>query len=498
LRYRKDQRTALREDSGVKTIALAESPAFQHPAQLVYPRLRDCRLSCWLVEVAKDWIWELDASGRYTYSGPEVKQLLGYQPEEVIGKSFFDLMPDYEAVRIRTEFETCSKPGLSPRQLETLKVAKDGQVVRLESVVIPLVGTGGELEGYGGLDRGLAQQKNTSEAMALLESDVAHDLNNLFAVILGETELLQDTADEQQLRGILAIQEAARKASFLNGELRTFRRMQALSPQPLDLGVIIANSASLMQRLLSKSISLKIEIGQFFKPVRTHPSRIQQVLMALAMNGRRIMTGGGSIRIKISTRRFAESDPLRPAEVVPGNYILLETTATSGTKQDDAHSLQPLSSFDRSMNGTVQQFGGYVCGSGSMNGGRILTILLPIFPSTGPREETGSTLNAEHKANSDRWTDLPVASKCFEDKETRYFLSGDTAMTIVATMRTKGSEPKTHVVPKPKEEQTNTNMEAEIRTRAYQIYEQRGRADGHDSGDWLQAESEIIQRRKAA
>jgi len=71
-------------------------------------------------------------------------------------------------------------------------------------------------------------------------------------------------------------------------------------------------------------------------------------------------------------------------------------------------------------------------------------------------------------------------------------------MTTVATMRTKTSEPKTRVVPKPKEGQSNANMEAEIRTRAYQIYE-RGRVEGHDLGDWLQAESEtIMERREAA
>ena len=70
-------------------------------------------------------------------------------------------------------------------------------------------------------------------------------------------------------------------------------------------------------------------------------------------------------------------------------------------------------------------------------------------------------------------------------------------MTTVATMRTKVGGPKTHIVPKPKEEQANTNMEAEIRTRAYQIYD-RGRVDGHDLGDWLQAESETLERREAA
>ena len=50
-----------------------------------------------LVETTSDWIWEVDANGVYTYASPKVQDLLGYAPEEVVGKTPFDFMPPDEA-----------------------------------------------------------------------------------------------------------------------------------------------------------------------------------------------------------------------------------------------------------------------------------------------------------------------------------------------------------------------------------------------------------------
>jgi len=45
-------------------------------------------------------------------------------------------------------------------------------------------------------------------------------------------------------------------------------------------------------------------------------------------------------------------------------------------------------------------------------------------------------------------------------------------------------------------EQVSPELQEQVRSRAYELYEQRGRADGHDLDDWLQAESEIIQNKR--
>jgi len=59
-----------------------------------------------LVEVTSDWIWAVDKDAVYTYSSPKIRDLLGYEPEEIIGKTPFDLMPADEAERVAIEFAT--------------------------------------------------------------------------------------------------------------------------------------------------------------------------------------------------------------------------------------------------------------------------------------------------------------------------------------------------------------------------------------------------------
>lgn len=58
-----------------------------------------------LVENTSDWVWEVDDKIRYVYAGPKISDLLGYSPEEVLGKTPFDLMPAEEAARIRAGIE---------------------------------------------------------------------------------------------------------------------------------------------------------------------------------------------------------------------------------------------------------------------------------------------------------------------------------------------------------------------------------------------------------
>ena len=59
-----------------------------------------------LVEITSDWVWEVDERGRYTYASPKVRDLLGYEPEEVLNKTPFYLMPPEEANRVREIFVT--------------------------------------------------------------------------------------------------------------------------------------------------------------------------------------------------------------------------------------------------------------------------------------------------------------------------------------------------------------------------------------------------------
>ncbi len=122
-----------------------------------------------LVEDLNDWIWEVDAQGRYTYISSKVKDILGYDPEELIGKTPFDIMPPQEAKRIKEIFNEITLAAGSFDQLENQNFHKNGNIKVMETSGTPIFDGAGKLSGYRGVDRDITDQKRTEEELALLD-----------------------------------------------------------------------------------------------------------------------------------------------------------------------------------------------------------------------------------------------------------------------------------------------------------------------------------------
>jgi PAS domain S-box-containing protein len=119
-----------------------------------------------LVESMSDWIWEMDRNGRYTYVSPKVEALLGYKPEEVLGKSPFDFMSPEEVQAVGKVFgETIAKRAPLVA-LENSNLHKDGRLVVLETSGVPFFDVNGEFAGYRGIDRDISERKQTAQALA--------------------------------------------------------------------------------------------------------------------------------------------------------------------------------------------------------------------------------------------------------------------------------------------------------------------------------------------
>lgn len=112
-----------------------------------------------LVESTSDWIWEIDNNGFYTYSSPKVKELLGYDPEELIGTSPFDLMPTEEAQRIKNTFAEILQTASPIRSLENTNRCKNGTLKIIETNGIPFFDENGKLAGFRGIDRDITERK---------------------------------------------------------------------------------------------------------------------------------------------------------------------------------------------------------------------------------------------------------------------------------------------------------------------------------------------------
>ncbi|MDP3482494.1 MAG: PAS domain S-box protein, partial [Sulfuricella sp.] len=118
-----------------------------------------------LVEASSDWVWEVDAHGIYTYASPKVLDILGYKPDEVVGKTPFDLMPPEEAERIRADFLRLATEKRPILLLENVNRHKDGRLVVLETSGVPILDAEGALRGYRGMDRDITERKQAEMAL---------------------------------------------------------------------------------------------------------------------------------------------------------------------------------------------------------------------------------------------------------------------------------------------------------------------------------------------
>lgn len=130
-----------------------------------------------MVETSQDWFWEFDENANFTYVSPSIKDLLGYEPDEIIGLNAFDLMAPDEAERVRRHFDPIAQKYLPFKNLENVNLHKDGHPVVVESSGTPVFTEEGQFCGYRGVDRDITDRKRLEEnyqRLATLTSDYVH------------------------------------------------------------------------------------------------------------------------------------------------------------------------------------------------------------------------------------------------------------------------------------------------------------------------------------
>ena len=118
-----------------------------------------------LVETVGDWIWEVDQEGRYTYASPRVKDLLGYEPADLIGKTPFELMAPDDVERVAAVFQAQLSAHAPLTGIENVNLHKDGRRIVLETSGTPVFDGQGQFLGYRGVDRDITERKRAEEAL---------------------------------------------------------------------------------------------------------------------------------------------------------------------------------------------------------------------------------------------------------------------------------------------------------------------------------------------
>jgi len=254
-------------------------------------------------------------------------------------------------------------------------------------------------------------QAQKMDAIGRLAGGVAHDFNNMLAVINGYSDLILCRADtpEQVRAPLREIKGAGERAACLTRQLLTFSRKQLIQPEVLDLAELVAAFQGMLQPLIGEDIHLdaRAEKGCRCKADR---GQIEQVLMNLAINSRDAMPQGGTLTISVECATIDGLHTPDREAVPPGSYVLL-TVSDTGCGMDReilAHLYEPFFTTKPAGLGTglglatvygiVEQSQGHLAVSSELGQGTTFRIYLPrldepfsaALPETTPHDIKGS------------------------------------------------------------------------------------------------------------
>jgi signal transduction histidine kinase len=175
-----------------------------------------------------------------------------------------------------------------------------------------------------------AQLQDRLAAIGQLAAGIAHDFNNLLAVIVlhAQIGLLHPDLPPLLREYLDTILAQSVRAGDLVQQVLDYGRRAVLERRPLRLGLFVAEQVRLLMRTLPENISVRFEEEAAAHTVNADPTRLQQVIVNLALNARDAMSDGGELGFMLDslTVDAENSGPL--PELHPGQWVRLRITDT--------------------------------------------------------------------------------------------------------------------------------------------------------------------------
>jgi PAS domain S-box-containing protein len=276
------------------------------------------------------------------------ERIKGYRTEEIVGQHFsrFFTAEDREAGLPALILDTARSEGRF--EGEGLRLQKNGQRFHAHAVVNVLRDKRGELIGFAKLTRDITErveiqkelrrtqeqlaQSQKMEALGQLTGGMAHDFNNMLAIIIGAFELCQRALQRgdanKALRYVAGGLDGAHRAAELIRRLLAFARQQPLSPKPLNANGLVQNMSEILRRTLGTHIELETVLAGGLWPMRADQSQLESALINLATNARDAMPAGGKLTIETSNAHLDDRYAMLHIDVPPGQYVLIAVTDT--------------------------------------------------------------------------------------------------------------------------------------------------------------------------
>jgi PAS domain S-box-containing protein len=359
-----------------------------------------------IVDTTTEGIWTLDENFIITYVNKRIAEMLGYEPDELIGKTIMPCIFE-EDIPAVLESRERRKQGLSDH-FERRYRRKNGTTLWVHISATPIIDEEGRFLGAFAMftditDRKQAEeekeklqaqlrQSQKMEAIGTLAGGVAHDFNNILTAIMGFTYVLRMDlkSDDPKMAYVDQILSASQKAANLTQSLLAFSRKQQIDLELHKINDIINQITQLLKRLLTEDIELKVSLAHANPTVLADITQIDQILMNLTTNARDAMPKGGTMRIETGIVTLDEEFIALHGYGEPGKYALLSVSDT-GTGMNDKtreHIFEPFFTTKEvgkgtglglsSVYGIVKQHSGYITVDSTLGKGTTFRIYLPL------------------------------------------------------------------------------------------------------------------------
>ncbi len=365
------------------------------------------------VHGVNDGIWDYDFTSGKVYFSSRWKSILGYE--------YFEIQNDLSEWKSRVHPEDCQRvfdaerayeEGLeSSFEIEYRLQHKDGDYRWVLTRGACLRDSQGRAHRIAGSMTDITERKKLEqqllqsqkmESVGILAGGVAHEFNNLLTAIFGYGQILQEripAEDGLSRESIDNVMKASDRAADLTRGLLAFSRKQVISPKPVRIDTLIANTVNIIQRVIGEDIIFSACFSSENLLVKADPGQIEQVLMNLATNARDAMPLGG--RLTITTQRVVvkKGTEARFDLPEPGKFAQI-SVADTGTGIDAgllANIFEPFYTTKEVGKGTglglsiahgiIKQHGGSILVSSVPGKGTAFNIYLPLIEGQAAGEE---------------------------------------------------------------------------------------------------------------